>query len=86
MLLSIEVMIKILSGEPSSQGYIIVQKEERMVEERKRHWDGHRTPWLLGPIWIMGWLFTIGYVGLVWWQIILGIVIWPYYLGRVVGG
>jgi len=35
----------------------------------------------------MGWLFTIGYVGgLVWWQIILAIVVWPYYLGRVVGG
>ncbi|MFC1927541.1 hypothetical protein ACFLW7_03080 [Chloroflexota bacterium] len=58
-----------------------------MAEEKKRHWDRHhRTPWLIGPIWCMGWLFTIGYVGLVWWQIILAIVIWPYYLGRVVGG
>ncbi len=56
-----------------------------MAEEKKRHWDRRRTPWLIGPIWFMGWLFTIGYVGLVWWQIILAIVVWPYYLGRVVG-
>ena len=34
-----------------------------------------------GVIWFIGWLFTIGYVNLVWWKIILGIVIWPYYLG-----
>ena len=58
-----------------------------MAEEKRRHWDHRRTPWLIGPIWFMGWLFTIGYVGgLVWWQIILAIVVWPYYLGRVVGG
>jgi hypothetical protein len=59
-----------------------------MEEESRRHWNRHhRTPWLMGPIWIMGWLFSIGYVGsLVWWQIILAIAIWPYYLGRVVGG
>jgi hypothetical protein len=59
-----------------------------MADESRKHWHHHRrTPWLMGPIWIMGWLFTIGYVGsLVWWQIILAIVIWPYHLGRVVGG
>jgi|WetSurMetagenome_2_1015567.scaffolds.fasta_scaffold661637_2 hypothetical protein len=34
-----------------------------------------------GAIWFMGWLFTIGYAGLVWWKILLGIIVWPYYLG-----
>lgn len=34
-----------------------------------------------GVFWLTGWLFTIGYVGLEWWQIILGLFIWPYYLG-----
>ena len=29
----------------------------------------------------MGWLFTIGFANLVWWKIILGIVVWPFYLG-----
>ncbi|MDD5093596.1 MAG: hypothetical protein PHV74_04345 [Dehalococcoidia bacterium] len=35
----------------------------------------------MGVIWFIGWLFTIGYVQLAWWKIILGIVVWPYFLG-----
>ena len=35
-----------------------------------------------GVIWFIGWLFTIGYANLVWWKIILGLVVWPYYLAR----
>jgi hypothetical protein len=35
----------------------------------------------IGLIWFIGWLFTIGYVNLVWWKIILGIFVWPYFLG-----
>lgn len=34
-----------------------------------------------GVIWFIGWLFTISYAQLVWWKIIIGIVIWPYFLG-----
>jgi hypothetical protein len=41
---------------------------------------------LAGVIWFIGWLFTIGYVHLVWWKIILGIVVWPYYLGVHIAG
>jgi len=34
------------------------------------------------PLWFMGWLFTIGYVHLASWKtILLGLIIWPYYLG-----
>lgn len=36
---------------------------------------------LVGPLWFIGWLFTLAFAKLVWWQIILGLVIWPYYLG-----
>ena len=39
---------------------------------------------LAGVIWFMGWLFTIGFAHLVWWKIILGIVVWPFYLGDAV--
>jgi hypothetical protein len=39
---------------------------------------------LAGAIWFMGWLFTIGFANLVWWKIILGIVVWPFYLGDAV--
>ena len=34
-----------------------------------------------GTIWFIGWLFTLAFAKLIWWQAILGIVIWPYYLG-----
>ncbi len=34
-----------------------------------------------GVIWFIGWLFTIGFLNLVWWKILLGIIIWPYFLG-----
>ena len=39
---------------------------------------------LAGALWFMGWLFTISYADLVWWKIILGIVVWPFYLGGAV--
>jgi hypothetical protein len=35
--------------------------------------------------WFAGWLFTISFANLVWWKIILGIVVWPFFLGQVVG-
>jgi hypothetical protein len=37
-----------------------------------------------GVIWFGGWLFTIGFTQLAWWQIILGIVVWPYFLALAV--
>lgn len=35
-----------------------------------------------GVIWFIGWLLTISYAQLVWWKIIVGLVIWPYFLGE----
>ena len=34
-----------------------------------------------GLVWIIGWLFTTGFLGLAFWQGALAILIWPYYLG-----
>lgn len=34
-----------------------------------------------GGLWFAGWLFTIGFVGLPWWKILFGLVVWPLYLG-----
>lgn len=34
-----------------------------------------------GIIWFIGWLFTIAFAQLVWWKALLGLIIWPYYLG-----
>lgn len=35
----------------------------------------------LGLIWIAGWLFSIGFLKLTFWQGALALLIWPYYLG-----
>lgn len=35
-----------------------------------------------GGVWVAAWLFTIGFLKLAFWQGILAIVIWPYYLGH----
>ena len=36
---------------------------------------------IIGPVWTMGWLFTIGFAGLPFSKIVLGLLLWPYYLG-----
>ena len=36
---------------------------------------------LAGMVWFAGWLFTITFANLVWWKIILGLVVWPLFLG-----
>jgi hypothetical protein len=38
-----------------------------------------------GMLWFGGWLFTIGFAHLVWWKAILGLLIWPYFLGTAIG-
>ncbi|MDD4873685.1 MAG: hypothetical protein PHE15_01745 [Dehalococcoidales bacterium] len=38
-----------------------------------------------GIIWFIGWLFTISFAHLVWWKILLGIVVWPLFLGQALG-
>ena len=35
----------------------------------------------LGVLWVIGWLFTIGYLDLSFWHGVLAIIIWPYYIG-----
>jgi hypothetical protein len=35
----------------------------------------------LAPLWLIGWLFMIGYTHPGFWRAVLGILIWPYYLG-----
>jgi uncharacterized membrane protein len=34
-----------------------------------------------GLSWAVGWLFSIGFLHLSFWQGVVAVVIWPYYLG-----
>ncbi len=38
----------------------------------------------MGIIWFIGWMFTIAFAELIWWQALLGLIICPYYLGIAV--
>lgn len=51
------------------------------MADNEKHWHHHVSSGLAGAIWFGGWLFTIGFLKLAWWQIIVGVVIWPYFLG-----
>ena len=35
----------------------------------------------VGIFWFIGWLFTIAFAKLIWWQALLALVLWPYFLG-----
>ena len=38
----------------------------------------------MGILWFIGWMFTIAFAQLGWGKAILGLLLWPYYLGVAV--
>jgi len=34
-----------------------------------------------GLVWFFGWLYTIGFLQLSFWQGVLALIVWPFYLG-----
>jgi hypothetical protein len=38
---------------------------------------------LPGLLWFGGWLFTLGFAKLGFWKGVLGLVVWPYFLGQL---
>lgn len=48
------------------------------------HKHGSNAAASVGIFWFMGWLFAIAFANLIWWKIIVGIVVWPYFLGLAV--
>ena len=49
-----------------------------MEEEKKSQSKNVEKASTLGPLWFIGWLFTIGYVNLSFWKAVLALIIWPY--------
>jgi hypothetical protein len=54
-----------------------------MSDEIKVSRGGRQPVLSLGWLWFVGWLFTIGFVHLPVGRALLGLLIWPYYLGSV---
>jgi hypothetical protein len=40
---------------------------------------------IIGPLWFIGWLFTVGFVDLSFWRAVWALLVWPYYLGSTLG-
>lgn len=55
----------------------------RRAEEKPNRVNttNNTAPHIGGMLWFWGWLFTIGYAHLVWWQVLLALIAWPYFLG-----
>ena len=39
-----------------------------------------------GGFWFTGWLFTLGFAHLGFWKGVLGLLVWPYFLGAHLAG
>ena len=50
------------------------------TESKSRAIQVNTGGWI-GSLWFIGWLFTIAFAQLIWWQVLLALVVWPYYLG-----
>ncbi|MCD6517370.1 MAG: hypothetical protein J7L72_08140 [Candidatus Aminicenantes bacterium] len=49
-------------------------------KEKRGNMSGKAS--LIGPLWFIGWLFTIGLADLTFWKAVLALIIWPFYLGN----
>jgi hypothetical protein len=62
-----------------------VEKENKMSEDTHiKNRVPVQTHSLSGMVWFIGWLFTIAFAKLSFWTAVLGLLIWPYYLGLAV--
>jgi hypothetical protein len=48
--------------------------------------DRFKLELIPGSFWYIAWLFTVGIVKLTFWQAVLAIIAWPYYLGSYIAG
>ncbi len=59
----------------------VARGEDVMTHDNGSNGSGQAAGGFVGAAWFIGWLFTWAFAKLVWWEIIVGIVIWPYFLG-----
>jgi hypothetical protein len=56
-----------------------INKTEGITMSRKVEVAG-----IMGPVWFIGWLFSLGFLKLSFFQGLLALIIWPYYIGDFV--
>jgi hypothetical protein len=52
-----------------------------MADDIKVICRSHGSSQIMGSVWFIGWLFTIGFLKLAFWKGALALIVWPYYLG-----
>jgi hypothetical protein len=52
-----------------------------LYDERRSGFKACDSGVIVGPIWLIGWLFTIGFLGASFWKAVMAILFWPYFLG-----
>jgi hypothetical protein len=55
------------------------------MDEKRCDSNAAKSASLCGPVWYIGWLFTVAFVHLSFWKAVLALLIWPYYLGSALG-
>jgi hypothetical protein len=56
-------------------------KEVRELAEDVKRCRGNAYGAGIGSLWFIGWLFSIGFIGMHFWKAVLALIIWPYFLG-----
>jgi hypothetical protein len=51
------------------------------MSEEVHHHNKVKVESGFGVIWCIGWMFTIGFLQLIWWKALLALIVWPWYLG-----
>lgn len=64
----------------------VVLDERRLAVPERTFVQGRmQVAGIVGPIWMMGWMFTVGFCHLGFVRGLFALVIWPYYLGGQLG-
>lgn len=53
----------------------------KTIEREKMAGKKVEVAGIMGPVWAIGWLFTLGFLKLTFWKGFLAILVWPYYIG-----
>lgn len=61
-----------------------MEEELKQAEKKESKHVHHHGGGAAGGLWFAGWLFFLAFTQPIWWKALLGLIIWPYYLGLAV--
>jgi hypothetical protein len=73
-------------GQDASQVFVVSFAASRLGDLMSDRRIQINNTLSLGGLWFAGWLFTIGYLKLDFWLGLMGIIVWPYFIGSHLAG